>query len=125
MRILAQRGQLRAERPLGALLQQPRNKSTGVYRLSIASVKSVRRRALMRGMDAKKRTVGSPRQPQPTLAERRAACAIRVTLDGQPASICGARLPFARVVAESGRRVHEWEWATALAVVRAGGDFRS
>lgn len=60
-----------------------------------------------------------------SLEERLALCRVEVTLDGEPATICGALRPFATVVTlPDGPRL-EWDWETAHKVAAAGGDFRS
>jgi hypothetical protein len=48
-----------------------------------------------------------------------------VTLDGKPAKISGARLPFARVTALPDGPGYEWAWETVARVVAAGAAFKS
>lgn len=57
--------------------------------------------------------------------DRLALCRAPVTLDGEPAAICGARLTFARVVTLPHGRVCEWPWEAVRRIVAQGGDFRS
>ncbi len=60
-----------------------------------------------------------------TYSERIALCRIPVTLDGEPAAICGARLGYARVVVLPNGRACEWTWESAQDIVSRGAAFRS
>lgn len=62
---------------------------------------------------------------RPGLAERRALCSARVTLNGSPAVISGAQREFAHVTDLATRLSAEWAWETVARVVAAGGAFRS
>lgn len=57
--------------------------------------------------------------------ERHALCEAKVTIDGRPAKVTGARLDFARVYdLESGLSC-EWAWPTVAYVVKhKGGAFK-
>lgn len=59
-----------------------------------------------------------------TYDEKRNLTAADVTLDGEPARICGAKLRFAVVRSDSGRQV-EYAWPTVARIVAASGDFRT
>lgn len=59
-----------------------------------------------------------------TLDARRALVDIRVTLDGAPAAIMGARNAFATVRTLDGRTSAEWSWETVRRIVDNGGAFR-
>lgn len=49
----------------------------------------------------------------------------RVTLNGEPAAIMGARLPFAKVASlDPEGPSAEWAWDTVESVVKSGGDFQ-
>jgi hypothetical protein len=61
----------------------------------------------------------------PTLAERQALCAAKVTLDGQPAKVSGFRNEYAKVsIIKSGLSA-EWAWETVARIVAKGGRFSS
>ena len=53
--------------------------------------------------------------------DKRALCGERVTLDGEPATISGADLPFATVRSLDGRMFAEWAWETVQRVVTIRG----
>ena len=56
---------------------------------------------------------------------RREACASRVTIDGRPAVITGAREPFAHVRSLDGVSDVEFSWVAIARVLDKGGAFRS
>jgi hypothetical protein len=56
---------------------------------------------------------------------RRALCGARVTLDGRPAKIGGARCDFAAVSVLPDGPSYEFAWPTVARIVAIGGDFRS
>lgn len=58
-----------------------------------------------------------------TLDGRRYLCAARVTLNGKPAAIGGARNRFATVTALDMSVSAEWAWETVARIVARGGDF--
>lgn len=59
-----------------------------------------------------------------TIEQRRELCSAAVTLDGEPARITGAALPFAKVsTATNGG--YEWAWPTVARIVANGGAFKS
>ena len=60
-----------------------------------------------------------------TYEERRKLCQKRVTLDGKPAVIGGARHRFATVATLPHGASYEWAWETVKKIVEKGGDFRS
>jgi hypothetical protein len=61
-----------------------------------------------------------------TLEARRALCAGRVTLNGVPAVVTGARNPFAVVATLRAPHVEaEYSWAAVERVIARGGTFRS
>jgi hypothetical protein len=61
-----------------------------------------------------------------TRDERRALCAERVTLNGAPAVVTGARNPFAVVATLSAPHVEaEYSWTAVERVIARGGTFRS
>lgn len=64
----------------------------------------------------------APNSPE-VLAARYALVAAQVTLDGHPAKVCGARLPFARV--RSGASEAEFAWETVARIVARDGAFKS
>lgn len=57
--------------------------------------------------------------------ERLAFTQAAVTLNGRPARIRGARLPFALVVDSETGLGCEWAWPTVERIVASGGNFRS
>lgn len=57
--------------------------------------------------------------------DRHALCAATVTLNGNPARISGARLPFARVTDMTTGLSAEWAWATVERIVAHDGAFKS
>ena len=61
-----------------------------------------------------------------TLDDKRALCAARVTLNGAPAIITGARNPFATVASLKGPQ-HDatFSWPAAARIVARGGTFNS
>lgn len=61
---------------------------------------------------------------RPGLDARRELCEAKVTLDGQPAKICGTRNEFATVRMGTGLAV-EFAWATVALIVSRGGAFKS
>jgi hypothetical protein len=64
--------------------------------------------------------------PDPgTLDGRRELCAARVTLNGEPAAISGARHDYAMVRQLASGLGAEWAWPTVARIVAAGGEFRS
>lgn len=66
-------------------------------------------------------------QEMPTLEERRELCARRdITLDGKPAMIMGAQMPFAKVAFRDSGASLEWAWPTVARICRErGGAFKS
>jgi hypothetical protein len=48
-----------------------------------------------------------------------------VTLDGEPAMVCGYRNDFATVCQLRGPLRLEWAWETVARIISNGGDFRS
>ena len=66
------------------------------------------------------------RAPEITEAERRALCGrVDITLDGQPAAICGSLQPFATVAVLPNGARYEYAWLTVARIVAAGGAFSS
>jgi len=61
----------------------------------------------------------------PTLDQRRDLCSIDVTLDGKPARIAGAKLPFAIVREAQSTKSVEFAWETVVRIIANGGAFRS
>ena len=60
-----------------------------------------------------------------TYRERLELCRASVTLDGKPAAISGARLPFAKVAVLPNGAVREWPWESVREIVANGGRFES
>ena len=58
-----------------------------------------------------------------TYDERIALVHTPVTLNGQPARICGARNRFASVIDSKTGLGAEWAWETAARIVKNGGNF--
>ena len=50
---------------------------------------------------------------------------VRVTLNGEPAVICGYRHDFATVRAIKSGVAFEWSWRAVDRIVSKGGEFRS
>jgi hypothetical protein len=69
-------------------------------------------------------TVQRSRGAAVNAANRYELMAAVVTLNGRPATISGARQPFALVRDDDGRS-YEWSWSTVQRVVANGGDFKS
>jgi hypothetical protein len=61
----------------------------------------------------------------PTLDERMALCEAKVTLNGKPAWISGARLRFAAVTDRKTGLSAEWAWPTVARIVARDGAFES
>jgi hypothetical protein len=61
----------------------------------------------------------------PTGIDRVALCDVPVTLDGEPAMVCGYRNDFATVCQLRGPLRLEWAWETVARIISNGGDFRS
>lgn len=61
----------------------------------------------------------------PELEAQRALCARPCQLNGRPAVIGGAGLPFARVYDRETGLSAEWSWAAAERVMASGGRFKS
>lgn len=57
--------------------------------------------------------------------ERYALIDARVTLNGKPAKISGARMQFAMVAALDGSMEFEWSWDAVARIVTAGGKFKA
>ena len=49
----------------------------------------------------------------------------RVTLNGKPAKISGARMQYAMVATLDGSMEFEWSWEAVARIVAAGGKFKA
>lgn len=60
-----------------------------------------------------------------TLDERRKLCDAHVTLNGNPAIVCGTHNDFATVATLPNGARYEYAWATVARIVANGGAFKA
>ena len=59
------------------------------------------------------------------IEQRRALCCTPCTLDGKPATVCGALLDYAVVRSLDGLRGAEFSWTANKRILSKGGKFKS
>lgn len=59
----------------------------------------------------------------PALVKRQGLCQTRVTLNGKPAVVTGAKMKFATVMSLDGILSFEWAWEAVESVIVSGGKF--